>query len=637
MDHLSIIIKTALDKDNSHILKGIQDIEDAINKSGGIKLKIDFDKTILNKFADVSKQLGEKINIPIDVNGADGLKTIKQYYSGMADSAKQAYQIVTNYNNQMGTTISKQEEYIDALRRYEVTRSSVTYSEKEHLKALEKVSEAERKRIEILDTQKGTEAAKNSRQWYRDDENRMRSFSDALKSQMETAAQLENITQRINNLQSKINNSLLGNNSPEDNTALQNLSSNLQQVDTNSEGATRRITDLNTSYKNLISDMKKGNIVNNDMGVNFNSSDAELKNYISKLRDISVEQISIKNSSQTMFGNDGSVFRVVSAQIDEGSSKFKNLTYSINNTNGQVRELEKNTTDANKSFVNLEDSLKKVVRHFISIYQLLRLFRDGIKTISEYDNQMNSIRMITGMTADEAERLRKEYQQTATELSATGLEIAKIVETFARQGRSQAEVNTLIKDTTILAKTGFMETQEAAELLTSAINGYGLSASDAATVVDKLSAMDSRAATTAKEMAEAMRHTAAGAKLAGVSMDSLLAYMATVQEKSGRTAQTVGDAFKTMFSRIQQVKLGKLTDDLGDDISNVDKVLKQYNIALRDAQGNFRNTEIVLKELSEQWVNYGSTQKREIAGAIAGVRQSEQFLILMENFPALLS
>ena len=62
-------------------------------------------------------------------------------------------------------------------------------------------------------------------------------------------------------------------------------------------------------------------------------------------------------------------------------------------------------------------------------------------------------------------------------------------------------------------------------------------------------------------------------------------------------------------------------DEEGLDISNVDTVLKQYGITLRNTNGTFRDTSKVLEELSVKWKDFNSAQKSEIATTIAGVRQ----------------
>ena len=67
-------------------------------------------------------------------------------------------------------------------------------------------------------------------------------------------------------------------------------------------------------------------------------------------------------------------------------------------------------------------------------------------------------------------------------------------------------------------------------------------------------------------------------------------------------------------------------DEEGLDISNVDTVLKQYGITLRNTNGTFRDTSKVLEELSVKWKDFNSAQKSEISTVIAGVRQRENFL-----------
>jgi hypothetical protein len=106
-----------------------------------------------------------------------------------------------------------------------------------------------------------------------------------------------------------------------------------------------------------------------------------------------------------------------------------------------------------------------------------------------------------------------------------------------------------------------------------------------------------------------------------------------VADVTQKSAESIGNSFKTIYARIQQVKLGALVDADGESISNVDKVLQEYGITLRDTvTGEFRDTGTVLDELAVKWNTLASTEKNEIAGTIAGVRQKENFLVLMQNY-----
>ena len=71
-------------------------------------------------------------------------------------------------------------------------------------------------------------------------------------------------------------------------------------------------------------------------------------------------------------------------------------------------------------------------------------------------------------------------------------------------------------------------------------------------IVDKLSAVDVNAATGADDLARALRQTASSAKIAGVGMDDLLGYISVVQDVTQKSADSIGNSFKTMFARIKR-------------------------------------------------------------------------------------
>jgi TP901 family phage tail tape measure protein len=326
----------------------------------------------------------------------------------------------------------------------------------------------------------------------------------------------------------------------------------------------------------------------------------------------------------------GTVGGVKSAQ--SSAAVFQNLFDKAKEGTKTFTALEKKTLELNggvetltKTKLKLIDQFKEAISKSITwavamgaLYGTIRKIREGFTFVYELSNQMNNIRMITGYTADEVEKLAKQYNSLASAISSNTMDVAKSAEVWLRQGRSIEDTNKLIETSMILSKVGFMESAEAANLLTSAINGYQMSAEDAIKVVDKMSAIDVVAATSSQELAQAMAQTASSAKIAGVSMDELLSYIAVVSETTRKSAQSIGNSFKTIFARLQQVRLGSLVDEEGESISNVDTVLTQYGITLRNAQGQFRDTGDVLKDLSDKWQTFDSTQKSELSTVIAG-------------------
>ena len=93
------------------------------------------------------------------------------------------------------------------------------------------------------------------------------------------------------------------------------------------------------------------------------------------------------------------------------------------------------------------------------------------------------------------------------------------------------------------------------------------------------------------------------------------------------------------MSRYGNVKAGAYTkmnleassDTDLENLNDIEKVLGKIGISIRSTNTEFRSFSDVLEELSDKWINLDTVSKNAIATAMAGVRQREQFLVLMEN------
>ena len=101
-------------------------------------------------------------------------------------------------------------------------------------------------------------------------------------------------------------------------------------------------------------------------------------------------------------------------------------------------------------------------------------------------------------------------------------------------------------------------------------------------------------------------------------MNKLIGYLATVGEVTQKSMDSVGESFKTIFTRMQSVKLGKYLDDEGEDISNVEIALDSVGIKLRKDADTWNNFGDVLDQVGTKWSTYSGVQKSAIANAFAG-------------------
>ena len=315
--------------------------------------------------------------------------------------------------------------------------------------------------------------------------------------------------------------------------------------------------------------------------------------------------------------------------------KAEQYTNELEQQNKEINKQNSGLQTTGKHSKSLMETVKNIGRYVV-MYQALNAIQTGVQkayeTITELDKAFTDIQLVTGDTDAEIQQLSEDYNELAKQMGATTQEVAEGASEWLRQGKSIEETNYLLKSSMTLSKVGAMESAEATELLTSTLNGYKFSAEQAMDVVDKVSAIDMAAATSSEELMTALSRTANSADDAGVSFDKLLAMIGTVSSVTRKSASTIGESFKTIFSRLSNVAAGKDIDDEGESLNDVETSLNKMGIALRSSQNEWRNFEDVLDEVADKWGSFTSTQQSQVATAIAGTRQQENFRALMNNW-----
>jgi len=357
-----------------------------------------------------------------------------------------------------------------------------------------------------------------------------------------------------------------------------------------------------------------------------------------------------KAKATNMAGKPAEEVKKLTTQVIEAAAAFgkmgaddKGLTDAYNKVVNLSRALqlaqEKTTqaANANKSWgASLAGAMKQTIAYAASL-GLIRMaqqqLREGLQYIIELNKEMVSIQVLQAegaQTPEEINSLASAYNDLAKAMGVSTLEIAKGSLEWLRQGKSIAETTELLKASTALSKLGNMSAAEATEYLTSTVNSYKLSTEDAIKVVDKLIAVDNKSATSAMELATALRYSAATAAEAGVSLEQLISYIGVVSSVTRMNAESIGQAFKTMLTRMQDIKAGKIDED-GLGINNVESALARVDIKLRDSATSFRDLGGVLEELATKWDTLNEIEQANISKAIAGIRQANMFQVLMQN------
>lgn len=197
----------------------------------------------------------------------------------------------------------------------------------------------------------------------------------------------------------------------------------------------------------------------------------------------------------------------------------------------------------------------------------------------------------------------------------------------------------LTEQTLIMAKISGLDYATATDYMTVAVRGFKMEMSEASTVTDVYSNIAAKTASDTTELAVAMSKVASGAEAVGADFQSTTAMLATMISVTREAPENLGSALKSIVSRYGELKSDPkaLVDSEGEALSlnNVDKALQSVGITLQDVNGEFRDFDDVIMELSSKWETLDKNSQRYIATVMAGNRQQSRFLALVSNYDLL--
>ena len=279
------------------------------------------------------------------------------------------------------------------------------------------------------------------------------------------------------------------------------------------------------------------------------------------------------------------------------------------------------------------------IAQFAGVYGMLQntvmqIPYKAITAVKDYDAAMTNMQMATGISNTQAQELMNTYSDMGKQLKVTGVDVATSATEWMKQGKTIEESNKLAQDSIVLSKIGDLSSDDATRTITAAMKSYDLNESQVMDFVDQISAIDMASATDVGGLADAFNEVAANANQAGISTKQLLSYAAVIGETTQEGMSSVGTSLNAIFSRMGNIKLARLKDyqNGGEDLSNVETVLKGAGISLRDADGEFKNFGDVLDETAERWSEFGTVQQRSVAQAFSGTHHMNDFMVLMQQY-----
>jgi len=274
------------------------------------------------------------------------------------------------------------------------------------------------------------------------------------------------------------------------------------------------------------------------------------------------------------------------------NASTKQISQALGRITGQASEFQK-SLDASTARVFAFGATTAVLNG------VTQSFKKLVSTTIEVEKRLIEINSIFQATDVQFNKFRNSIFQVAKETGQAFNTVAEGAAELARQGLSAEETAKRLKASLVLTRISGLDAEKSVKALTAAINGFASAGLNANQIVNKMVAVDTAFAVSAQDLAEAFSRAGSTAEDAGVSFDQLLGLVTAVEQKTARGGAVIGNAFKSIFTRLQRGTTIEELKELGVQIDASMSGVQKLN-ALSKAIENIGDPTVVskIKELA---------------------------------------
>ena len=315
------------------------------------------------------------------------------------------------------------------------------------------------------------------------------------------------------------------------------------------------------------------------------------------------------------------------------------------NTSDKVQKGTKEMTEKNgllgDSFTNVYLKMLQWQVMGTIVSKTIGAFRDAISTMKAVDDEMVTVRKVTGFTAEQMEELRDRAYETASAYGEAANEYLNSVAAFARAGYGE-QADALAELATKTKLVGDTNAETAQQFLLSVDAAYQYKGNiDALTkVLDGANEIDNKYATSIEKLAEGLGTVAPVAAQAHVGIDELTAAIGTITAVTQRSGSEAARAFRALVLNIvgdTKTEIDEGVTWTTGEIAGLKDVIRQYAPAAYEAAkatGEVIDPMEAIGGLAQSMKDGLLTEQKlmEMVSDIGGKLRTSQLLALIQNW-----
>lgn len=276
-----------------------------------------------------------------------------------------------------------------------------------------------------------------------------------------------------------------------------------------------------------------------------------------------------------------------------------------------------------------------------AIAGLKRSFTEALETMKDVDDEMVTIRKVTGATTEELNRIEKQAYDTASAYGVAANEYLNSVANFSRAGYGE-QASALAELATKTQIVGDTDAETAQQFLLSMDAAYKYQGriEQLTKVLDGANEIDNNYATSIEKIAEGLGKVAPIAAQAHVGADELTAAIGTITAVTQRSGTEAATALRALFLNI----IGDTKTEIDEgvtwttgEIAGLRDVIKLYAKDAYDAAqatGSVINPMKAIAGLAQSMKDGLLTEQQlmEMVSDIGGKLRTSQLLALIQNW-----
>lgn len=314
--------------------------------------------------------------------------------------------------------------------------------------------------------------------------------------------------------------------------------------------------------------------------------------------------------------------KVINTILNLRDNMSKGLLAAARNTQGVTREMRTATREVinfkNKASKAVTDAAKKVAALGTAAVGAFGAF--AIKSGMDFEAQMSKVQAISGANAEEMQLLTDKAKEMGAKTKFSATESAQALEYMAMAGWKTGQMVNGLPGIIYLAAASGEELGAVSDIVTDALTGFKLKASDAAHFADVLATAASNSNTNVALMGETFKYAAPVAGSLGYSIEDT-AVAIGVMANAGIKGEQAGTALRGILTN-----LAKPSDQVAG-------YMDALGISLTDTSGNVKPLSTLMADLREKFSGLTAAQQAEYAAGIAGKNAMSGFLAIINESP----